>query len=195
MSTNESEPVIDKIDSETGLTPLQLAIKTCNLRKIQNLISKGANVNLRDSDGWTPLHFATNRYTHTGHHKMMELLLKNGANVNACDAWGKRPLHYLVEHSVNTVETVRLFLDFKADVDVEDHAGETPLFRALYWGATLDVVKLLLDNGASFDLEKYQNWALLNKSEPSKFLNFDTIQFLVKEGADINQLVIHEMRK
>ena len=39
------------------------------------LISKGANVNAKDDDGWTPLHYAVRE----GHTKIIELLKKNGA--------------------------------------------------------------------------------------------------------------------
>jgi len=51
----------------------------------QFLISAGANVNARDDDGYTPLHFASSV-------PEIEVLLRNGAAINAESAIGKTPL-------------------------------------------------------------------------------------------------------
>ena len=62
-------------------------IKSC---KIQPLIENGADVNLTDNQGQTPLHYAAAN----GHIAMAQLLIENGANVNLTDNQGQTPLDY-----------------------------------------------------------------------------------------------------
>ena len=52
------------------------------------LIAEGADVNAKEGDGWTPLHFAAEG----GHNETAELLIAAGADVNAGDKDGKTPL-------------------------------------------------------------------------------------------------------
>ena len=49
------------------------------LARAQDLLSRGANPNVIEEDGWTPLIFAAK----TNFVKMASLLIANGANVNA----------------------------------------------------------------------------------------------------------------
>ncbi len=44
-------------------------------------------------------------------------------------------------------ETVKMLLDWGADINARDEKGETPLYKASFRGKW-DVVQLLLDNGA-----------------------------------------------
>ena len=53
------------------------------------LISKGAEVNVKDNGGLVPLHNACSY----GHVDMVRILMKNGANINEPDHWKFTPLH------------------------------------------------------------------------------------------------------
>jgi len=58
---------------------LHIAAKTGDTETVRLLIAQGANVNAKDSLGWTPLHWATMN----DHVETARLLIEKGANVNA----------------------------------------------------------------------------------------------------------------
>jgi len=58
---------------------LLAAAKNGDIAAVENLLEKGADVNTRAKDGWTPLmHAAQN-----GHTAVVKALIENGADVNA----------------------------------------------------------------------------------------------------------------
>ncbi len=61
----------------------------------QLLLDKGANVNAKDKENNTPLHFACL----ASHTKIVKLLIEKGANVNAKNKNGKTPLSHVKDYS------------------------------------------------------------------------------------------------
>ena len=68
--------------------PINRATQFGHKAIIELLISKGADVNVEDPQGYTPLH----RVAFDGHKKMAELLIANGADVNVRNGWKAAPL-------------------------------------------------------------------------------------------------------
>lgn len=87
-----------------------------NLRKY---IGNGVSVNLKDSEGRTPLHWAVDR----GHANIVELLLNNHADVNAKDNEGQTPLHYAA--MCDREDIAELLVKRNADRDVKDNEGNS----------------------------------------------------------------------
>ncbi|KAF3432792.1 hypothetical protein FNV43_RR23894 [Rhamnella rubrinervis] len=83
-------------------------------------IESGVSVNLKDSEGRTPLHWAVDR----GHLNMTELLVSRNADVNAKDNEGQTPLHYA---AVCEREAIAEYLvKQNADTVVKDNDGNSP---------------------------------------------------------------------
>ena len=87
-----------------GASALSMACTVLNEDVVRTLILRGANVNLKDSEGYTPLHEIA-RYGDGAHKEQQEivsaitnLLIENGANVNAKNDQGQTPLE-LVRHN------------------------------------------------------------------------------------------------
>jgi len=147
---------------------------------VQLLLEEGrGNVNVRDPEGWTPLHTAS-QYGHhdigrlllehgadvnaerddhatplhlatiDGHFEVVKNLLEHNASVNVRDSGGRTPLHKASENGYAGV--ARLLLEHGADLNVRDEDGLTPLHLACYRGK-LKVVGLLLEKGANVDAE------------------------------------------
>ena len=107
-----------------------------NVTEVKLLIRGGANVNVKDEHGWTPLHYATS------HIEVAKVLIDNGANVNAENKYGTTPLHF-----AGSTEVAKLLLDNGADVNARDGKGQTPLHKAVS-EAHPEVADLLRKHGA-----------------------------------------------
>jgi len=96
---------IEKKDSE-GKTPLFIAVnnpafisnrmQTAKIQIVELLLEKGANVNIQDNVGGTPLHYAV----FSGKIEPVRLLLKYGARIDIKDKDGLTPV-YLAEQLQN----------------------------------------------------------------------------------------------
>lgn len=88
------------------------------------LVEAGADVNVKDDDGKTPLYFAAAG----GQLDTVAYLLANGADTN----FGKyRPLNAAVRDGAERVAVARMLLAAGADVNCTDAAVDTPLLGAL----------------------------------------------------------------
>lgn len=141
--TVTSEPMMGKPDFPG--TAIFGPISNSNLRLVRALVDRGIDHTARNSDGDTALHLAAQ----SGNVEMATVLLEGGFDVNAIGGRGATPLHYAVAVP-NNREMVGVFLDWKADIDVED----MDQMLASHWAAEngqLDVARLLLDHGADIE--------------------------------------------
>ncbi|XP_019401598.1 PREDICTED: ankyrin repeat domain-containing protein 12 [Crocodylus porosus] len=81
----------DKVNkrNERGETPLHMAAIRGDVKQVKELISLGANVNVKDFAGWTPLHEACN----VGYYDVAKVLITAGADVNTQGLDDDTPLH------------------------------------------------------------------------------------------------------
>jgi ankyrin repeat protein len=92
-----------------------------DFNKVRLAINFGADVDVKNKWGDTPLHLAKNV-------EIAKLLIEKGADVNAKDNGGETPLH-LASYN-DSIELATLLLDRGADVGAKDDDGETPLDTA-----------------------------------------------------------------
>uniref|UniRef100_A0A1D1YME2 Acyl-CoA-binding domain-containing protein 2 n=1 Tax=Anthurium amnicola TaxID=1678845 RepID=A0A1D1YME2_9ARAE len=86
------------------------------LAQLDNAVS----VNLRDSEGRTPLHWAVDR----GHFNIVEILISKGADVNAKDGEGQTSLHYAILCERDAI--AELLIKHGADCNARDNDGHSP---------------------------------------------------------------------
>jgi ankyrin repeat protein len=156
---------INETYTRHGTALLHEAILNLNgaeaLEAVRFLIARGANTNIRDRYGETPLHLATWQEDE----EVMEFLVTQGANVNAQDSNGWTALHHLLfpsrlppspvangSTSSPASQAIASFLIAQgADVNPVDIRGNTVLhFSALSVSSwERPIMKLLIAAGAN----------------------------------------------
>lgn len=117
-----SEPgtqIVNTRDITTGETGLHFVVQRRDTLWIRFLLQKGANPNIRDNKGITPLQIATR----LGFVDGVEELIKGGAQVNVSDSQGETPLMSAVHQ--RDVALVRRLLAEGADPDLNDNSGRS----------------------------------------------------------------------
>ncbi|XP_078075229.1 LOW QUALITY PROTEIN: uncharacterized protein LOC144497660 [Mustelus asterias] len=168
----------------TGETALHLAARFSRADAAKCMLDMGADTNVQDRSGRTPLHTAVaadaqgvfqilvrNRSTdvdarmHDGTtplilaarlaiDNVVEELINCNADVSATDNHGKSALHWAA--AVNNVGTVTILLRNGANKDMLDNKEETPLFIAAREGS-YETAKVLLEHLANRDLADHMN--------------------------------------
>jgi ankyrin repeat protein len=165
-----------KDDIKKRRTPLQAAASWGLLKIVDALIKAGANVDLPNSLGNTPLHLAAGM---TCSSEIVDVLVKARSNVNAKNADGRTPLHLLAIGGASSceaeneklLEMAHILLEAKADVNAKDADGRTPLHLLAIGGASsceaeneklLEMAHILLEAKADVNAKDVSNHTALH---------------------------------
>jgi ankyrin repeat protein len=139
------ERIVSGTDKE-GNTQLHLAVQQEQLELVEFLLGDKADVNKANKKGFTSLHLAAQK----GNFSICSTLLKYGADVNQKFPVDRgTALHYAV-HRLPT-KFLELFLQNKAQIDIQNYDGITALGMAARYGNE-DKTTLLLEKGADPNL-------------------------------------------
>jgi ankyrin repeat protein len=161
--------------------PLINAVKGGDRTAVRTLIKGGADVNAREVDGTTPLHWAVR----SDDMETAALLLGGRANPNALNRYGVTPLSLAARNG--NAAMLELLLKHGADVKAADAAasdGQTLLMLAARTGR-VEAMKQLVGRGVNVNAIEPRNgtsalmWAAVQDRG-------DAIRFLAEAGADLN---------
>ena len=128
--------------AQDGTTPLHQAVRANDLKTVDALIKRGADVKAATRYGVTPMHVAALN----GNAAILRRLLDAGADVNTATPGGETAL--MTAARTGNVDAVTLLLDRGANVNAKDTVRSQ---TALMWAVTEnhpDIVKLLVARGA-----------------------------------------------
>lgn len=137
---------INQKGQNTGSTALDIAARNNNAGLIRLLLDHGADPDIPNGIGRTPLINAAV----WGKTDALKTLLAHGPSVNSIELWGGTALD--AARDDNNFENVKLLIEAGADVNAKDGDGNTPLMKAVLNRQT-DIEKLLLQNGADRNIE------------------------------------------
>ncbi|XP_059304550.1 acyl-CoA-binding domain-containing protein 1-like [Lycium ferocissimum] len=110
----------EESENELKLDEIHAFAREGDEENLLKCIESGVPVNVKDSEGRAPLHWAVDR----GHLSIAKLLLSRNADVNAKDLEGQTALHYA---AVCEREDIAEFLvKHGADVEIKDNEGDCP---------------------------------------------------------------------
>ena len=160
--------------AERGLADLIQAGET---REALAALEAGANFNLAQGDGTTPLHWAVYRLDET----LVDALLEAGADPNVVNLYGSSPLSEAIKTGHSAL--VERLLDAGADVDSPNADGQTALMLAARAGATA-TARLLVQHGA--DVNARERWrgqtALMWAADSAAA---EIVELLIEHGAEL----------
>ena len=154
------------------------AAKSGDDEALRSLLAAHADVNERQADGATALHWAA----HRDDLKNAVLLIEAGADVRASNELEVSPLWLACVNG--SASMVRVLLGAGADPNAAPASGETPLMHAARSGST-DAVKLLLLHGADVNAKTPLEdqtalmWALSEK-------HAEVSRTLIEHGAEVS---------
>lgn len=86
-----------------GWSPIIIAAFNGSLDVLRFLIERGADINLPNFKGTTPLMYAMSHYEDSGQREGFDMLLNAGANIELSDIFGKSIREYALERGVSTL--------------------------------------------------------------------------------------------
>ncbi|MGB7372933.1 ankyrin repeat domain-containing protein [Pontixanthobacter sp.] len=124
--------LVNTRDISSGETALHIVTERRDLAWVRFLAQKGANPNIRNKDGNTPLQLAAS----LGFQEAIEVLMKAGANIDDSNVAGETPLITAVHR--RDVPMIRILLANQADPDRNDNSGRSARdYAELMTGNTL----------------------------------------------------------
>ena len=195
-----ADPNIINTENAGGETPLFYGVRHGKKEIVEFLLSKGVDINARNSKGNTPLQQAILNYVMPYDINFLEsikFLIDKGVNINDKDIKGSTILHLAA--SGGSKELVEFLLSKEMDINARDSKGNTPLQLAiLNYVMTYDInflesVKFLINKGANINNKNINGVTALHQvagATGTGCVSPELLEILINKGADINAIDI-----
>ncbi|GFO12240.1 serine/threonine-protein kinase tnni3k-like [Plakobranchus ocellatus] len=164
--------------------PIHLASSKANLRIMQLLVEgtsqQKADVNVKDDEGHTPLHFCCK----SGHLVTLHYLLDHSALPHEVNIYGDTPLHLACYNGKLEIAKQLVAQTGPGSLTIENIFSETPFHSACTYGKNLELVKFLLEQPqVDINLQGKDGHTALHSACYHGHLR--CVQFLLENRADM----------
>ena len=164
--------------------------------RVRALITEGADVNAKDSNGFPVLEVAAA----FDRAEVVGILIESGADVNiVSDASNRTPIFAFAikgtdnpNHEAQALSIVKMLIEAKADVNFKTPDGVTALEKAVALGYST-IAKTLIAAGADVNAQDRMNFSPLHVAAMQHKLK--ALEVLIKAGADVNAVVSEEYHR
>ena len=170
-----------RVSVDDNSTPLMIAAANSQRDVVTFLIEHGANVDLRDEDGFTALHCACLDRAYIGVGEMLGCLIENGADVNARTNEDCTPLMIACDN--DHVYAVKFLMEHGANVDHQDRDGRTAVHHAVNRKA-YHCLSYLTENGADVNARTYDGRIPLMIATARGYIK--VAMYLIDHGAEVH---------
>ena len=170
-----------RVSVDDNSTPLMIAAVSSQRDAVTFLVERGANVDLRDEDGFTALHCACLDRYYIGVGEMLGCLIENGADVNARTNEDCTPL--MIACDDDHLYAVKFLMEHGANVDHQDRDGRTAVHHAVNRKA-YQCLSYLTENGADVNARTYDGRTPLMIATARGYIK--VAMYLIDHGAEVH---------
>jgi cytohesin len=180
--------------------PLTYAARAWDEELVEVLLKAGANPNVRDGEGLTPILLAIRGSGYAsisprgifggretqGHQKaVINLLLAKGADVNASSPNGENALAWAIMRRFNDLAV--LLVEKGAEMNATDAGSQSIMFHLAYMG-DVDLAKVMVSKGANLEAVDDSGLTLLHAAAGAG--NGDFCKYLIEMGTKPNKKIL-----
>ena len=155
-----------------------VAAKLGNLEIFEALVDMGAELNMTDEHGQTPVYLAAQN----GQTTVLEMLAENSADLNTPNKKGWTPIHVAAYY--NRADVIEVLVDNGVDLNTPNEEGKTPILLAAKYSRKKAFTKLRA-LGADLNTSDNEGWTLVHEATYKD--NLDMLRMLATAEINLNQ--------
>ncbi len=163
---------------------LRRAVNADNDGSVRNMLVRGADPNLKDTDAWKSPLLAQAAFI--GNLKMVRAFVEAGADLEATSSQGSTAMQYAILRGRGDI--IAYLKQQGANIELRSSAGTTPLMDAVAMGK-IETVRTLIEVGADINARAKSGDTALIKAVSSSLdasVAMEIVKVLVNAGADVS---------
>jgi len=170
---------INDIDRRQSHSMLYLAVNYNNIELISQFLKMGANPNIQDKYGDTPLHLAIKKNDIP--------VINTGLSAHTVTSINKLSSSQLININNHNNEIIELLLKYKADPSIQNNDGNTILHNIIRYASLnerkIELIKLFMSHGADINMQNKKGEAILHYALD---LSYEVVELLLQCKANPN---------
>lgn len=144
---------------------LTAAVSATKAREIKEILEKGADINIHNEWGLTPVMLAA-QYNHSV--AVLKALIEAGADIQEAEPKYRSNSLHLAANSSKNPKVIDALLAAGANINARNYLGETALIMAVNTNPETKITTQLIKCGADINASDYQGHSVLDYAKAAK---------------------------